>query len=64
MIPVTVVVPVKNEETNLPLCLDALHGFFHVVVVDSESTDRTLESYHLSMEWPIPQKAKLDFAQL
>jgi len=41
MIPVTVVIPVKNEELNLPKCLDALHGFYRIVVVDSQSTDTT-----------------------
>jgi glycosyltransferase involved in cell wall biosynthesis len=40
--PVTVVIPCKNEETNLPECLRALEGFAaDVVVVDSSSTDRT-----------------------
>jgi glycosyltransferase involved in cell wall biosynthesis len=43
MIPVTVVIPVKNEELNLPRCLDALHGFYHIVIVDSQSTDSTRE---------------------
>ena len=40
---ITIVVPVKNEEKNLPECLENLHGFRHVVIVDSGSTDRTLE---------------------
>lgn len=40
-LPVTVVVPVKNEEGNLPKCLARLKRFAHVVVVDSGSTDRT-----------------------
>ena len=40
---VTVVIPVKNEATNLPVCLVRLGGFGHVVVVDSESTDATAE---------------------
>ena len=37
----TVVVPVKNEETNLPGCLENIRSFGHVVVVDSGSTDGT-----------------------
>ncbi|MCR9271132.1 MAG: glycosyltransferase family 2 protein [Hyphomonadaceae bacterium] len=40
---VTVVVPTKNEEHNLPACLAALGRFHSVLVVDSGSDDRTLE---------------------
>jgi len=40
-IPVTVVVPVKNEEAMLPACLSRLTRFSEVVVVDSGSRDRT-----------------------
>lgn len=40
-IPVTVVIPVRNEEANLPRCLARLADFEEVVVVDSSSTDRT-----------------------
>jgi len=40
-IPITVVVPVKNEEANLPRCLGQLKRFSEVIVVDSSSTDRT-----------------------
>lgn len=39
----TIVVPVKNEERNLPGCLENVKAFKHVVVVDSGSTDRTLQ---------------------
>jgi glycosyltransferase involved in cell wall biosynthesis len=42
-LPVTVVVPVKNEEKNLANCLACLQGFAEVVVVDSESTDATCD---------------------
>ena len=38
----TVVIPVKNEEKNLPACLDNVKTVKNVVVVDSGSTDRTL----------------------
>lgn len=41
MIPVTVVIPVKNEEVNLPRCLERLSRFSEVLVVDSGSTDAT-----------------------
>jgi glycosyltransferase involved in cell wall biosynthesis len=40
-LPVSVVIPVKNEERNLPACLARLGRFAEVVVVDSASTDRT-----------------------
>ncbi|GGZ93553.1 glycosyltransferase family 2 protein [Algibacter mikhailovii] len=40
-IPITVIVSVKNEELNLPYCLEKLHPFSEVIVVDSQSTDRT-----------------------
>jgi glycosyltransferase involved in cell wall biosynthesis len=40
-LPVTVVVPVRNEERNLAACLQRLGRFERVVVVDSRSTDRT-----------------------
>lgn len=39
----TIIVPVKNEEWNLPGCLENVKAFRHVVVVDSGSTDRTLD---------------------
>jgi glycosyltransferase involved in cell wall biosynthesis len=42
-IPVTVVIPVRNEERNLPRCLAALARFAEIIVVDSGSTDRTEE---------------------
>jgi glycosyltransferase involved in cell wall biosynthesis len=42
-IPVTVVVPVKNEEAGLGRCLERLTRFAEVIVVDSSSTDRTPE---------------------
>lgn len=42
MLPITVVIPVRNEEKNLPECLRSLnHAFAHVLVVDSGSTDAT-----------------------
>jgi glycosyltransferase involved in cell wall biosynthesis len=43
VLPVTVVVPVKNEAANLSECLAALDGFAEIVVVDSASVDKTVE---------------------
>ncbi len=56
-IPVTVVVPVKNEEANLARCLSHLGRFSEILVVDSSSTDRTREialeykSTLINFEW-------------
>jgi glycosyltransferase involved in cell wall biosynthesis len=42
-IPVSVCIPVRNEERNLEACLESLGGVFaDVVVVDSASTDDTV----------------------
>ncbi len=40
-LPVTVVVPVRNEERSLRACLETVKGFREVLVVDSGSTDAT-----------------------
>jgi glycosyltransferase involved in cell wall biosynthesis len=40
-IPITVVVPVKNEELNIGRCLSKLDKFEKVIVVDSNSIDST-----------------------
>ena len=42
-LPVTVAIPVKNEEANLARCLEALGRFAEIVLIDSGSTDRTVE---------------------
>lgn len=39
----TIVVPVKNEERNLPECLKNIKAFEYVILVDSGSSDRTPE---------------------
>lgn len=41
MIPVSVVVTVRNEESRIRACLEALRAFGETVVVDSESADAT-----------------------
>lgn len=41
LLDVTVVIPVKDEATNLPVCLGRLEGFGKIVVVDSGSSDAT-----------------------
>ena len=41
----TIVIPVKNEEKNLPACLENVKDFTSVVLVDSGSTDKTREIF-------------------
>lgn len=56
-IPVTVAVPVKNEEKNLTRCLERLSRFAEIVVIDSNSTDQTrqiarlFEARIVNFEW-------------
>ncbi|WP_431797738.1 glycosyltransferase family 2 protein [Microbacterium kunmingense] len=42
-IPITVLVQTKNEEVGIAACLAGLNAFDEVIVVDSDSTDRTKE---------------------
>ena len=56
-IPVTIIVPVRNEEKNLASCLVLLTDFDQLIVVDSNSTDRTPEiakeygAEYVNFEW-------------
>jgi glycosyltransferase involved in cell wall biosynthesis len=44
MIPLSVIVTTRNEETNVERCLRSVHGFAdQIFVLDSESADRTVE---------------------
>ncbi len=61
-LPVSVIVPVKNEEENLRHCLESVRWAGEVFVVDSESRDRTAEiareftdkvvQFHYDGGWP------------
>lgn len=42
-IPVSVLIPAKNEEQNLPACLASVARADEVFVVDSQSSDRSIE---------------------
>ncbi|MEL6659126.1 MAG: glycosyltransferase family 2 protein [Bacteroidota bacterium] len=42
-IPITVAIPIKNEEANIAKCLDRLEQFSEIVLLDSGSTDKTIE---------------------
>ena len=61
-LPVSVIVAARNEEKNLPRCLEALRGVGEVYVIDSQSTDATPEiartfgakvvQFHYQGGWP------------
>ncbi|MBD1922013.1 glycosyltransferase family 2 protein [Microcoleus sp. FACHB-831] len=42
-IPVSVLIPAKNEQANLPACLQSVAAADEVFVVDSQSSDRSIE---------------------
>ena len=42
-LPVSVLIPARNEEANLPACLESVSRADEVFVVDSRSTDRSIE---------------------
>jgi glycosyltransferase involved in cell wall biosynthesis len=46
-LPVSVIVPVRNEARNLPRCLESLRGVGEVYVIDSSSTDETADIAYL-----------------
>src|SRR6202140_2229748 len=61
-LPVSVIIPVRNEAKNLPRCLQALRNAGEVYVIDSQSTDDTVEiarshgakvvQFHYRGGWP------------
>jgi glycosyltransferase involved in cell wall biosynthesis len=61
-LPVSVILPVRNEAKNLPRCLQALRDVGEVYVIDSQSTDDTVEiarshgaqvvQFHYQGGWP------------
>lgn len=61
-IPVSVLIPAKNEEANLPACLESVAVADEVFVVDSQSSDRSIEicqkyganvvQFHFNGRWP------------
>ncbi len=42
-VPLSVVIPIKNEAENLPRCLDCVQWADEIFVVDSQSTDGSIE---------------------
>jgi glycosyltransferase involved in cell wall biosynthesis len=69
-IPVSVLIPAKNEESNLPACLESLVKADEIFVVDSQSSDRSIqisESYgakvvqfNFNGRWPKKKNWSLD----
>ncbi len=61
-LPVSVIVPVRNEARNLPRCLESLADFGEVYVIDSQSSDDTVPTaqshgakviqFHYEGGWP------------
>ena len=73
-LPVSVIVPVKNEARNLPFCLESLRGVGEIYVIDSQSTDKTagiardfgatVIQFHYAGGWPKKRQWALDSLQL
>src|SRR5437899_4524039 len=61
-LPVSVIVPTRNEARNLPRCLESLRGAGEVYVIDSQSSDDTADiarsfgaqvvQFHYQGGWP------------
>src|SRR5579864_7612610 len=69
-LPVSVIVATRNEERNLPRCLESLLGAGEVYVIDSQSTDPTVEiadsygahvvQFHYQGGWPKKRQWAMD----
>ena len=69
-LPVSVIVPVRNEACNLPRCLESLRGAGEIYVVDSGSTDETaviarsfganVVQFHYVGGWPKKRQWAMD----
>jgi glycosyltransferase involved in cell wall biosynthesis len=70
VLPISVIVPVRNEARNLPRCLDSLALAGEVYVIDSESTDDTVAiaqsrgakvvQFHYAGGWPKKRQWAMD----
>ncbi len=60
-LPVSVIVPARNEASNLPRCLESLRGVGEVYVVDSQSSDGTCGDRTLFRRQgsPVPLRRRL-----
>src|SRR5713226_6562920 len=69
-LPLSVIVPVRNEARNLPRCLESLRGAGEVYVIDSQSADDTVEiarsfgaqvvQFHYQGGWPKKRQWAID----
>ncbi len=69
-LPVSVIVPVRNEAINLPRCLESLRGVGEIYVIDSQSSDATAEiarsfgarvvQFHYAGGWPKKRQWAMD----
>lgn len=69
-LPVSVLIPAKNEEENLPACLESVARADEIFVVDSQSEDRSIEiveryganlvQFHFNGRWPKKKNWSLD----
>lgn len=69
-LPVSVIVPVRNEAHNLRRCLESLRGVGEVYVIDSGSTDESIEiarsfdakvvQFHYHGGWPKKRQWAMD----
>jgi glycosyltransferase involved in cell wall biosynthesis len=69
-LPVSVIVPARNEAHNLPRCLESLRGVGEVYVIDSHSTDETADiarsfgakvvQFHYRGGWPKKRQWAMD----
>ena len=74
LLPVSVVVPVRNEAHNLPRCLESLRQFGEVYVIDSQSSDNTIDvarsfgakvvQFHYQGGWPKKRQWAMDTLSL
>ena len=69
-LPVSVIVPARNEAGNLPRCLESLRGVGEIYVIDSQSSDDTAEiarsfgaqvvRFHYAGGWPKKRQWAMD----
>jgi glycosyltransferase involved in cell wall biosynthesis len=70
LLPISVIVPVRNEAQNIHRCLESVRGVGEVFVIDSQSTDDTVEiarsfgaqviQFHYDGGWPKKRQWALD----